>query len=277
MGSVTNPMFSGLVPGGGMNPTGNMLSLLDLTQKGNKGANALLPNTNLSTSSVGTSNPYDIVPGGTTAPPAFPANTGPYSSSTNLGAPPGSPTTNVGQAASSPFSFLNAMSPKDLGRLFNSLKATYGDGMAHLILDFLTSGAGFNQQAINNLLASLQPGIERGEEDLMAQFGASGNRFGSGAQIGLADYLSRVNLNEGEIVTQMYQDALNRFMDVMMGTSKEVAPVMQDQPTTFDQILSGLGLGGKVSGALSGLPGISGTGFGSILGDIGTVAGAAAF
>jgi len=31
-------------------------------------------------------------------------------------------------------------------------------------MNFLTSGAGFNQDAVNNLIAAMQPQIERGTE-----------------------------------------------------------------------------------------------------------------
>jgi hypothetical protein len=253
MATITNPLYANFVAG--KNPTGNQIALPGASGTSASGANPLLPNMNVSPNAATSGNPYDVVPAGAVAP-SFPANTGGgYSSSLNLGSPTGIPPggpTNAGQAAASPFSFLNSMTPKDLSRMFDSLKSTYGDGMAHMILDFMTSGAGFNQQAVNNLLASLQPGIQRGEEDLMSQFSASGNRFGSGAQIGLGDYLSRVNLNEGEIVSQMYQSALDNFMSVMMGTGKEVSQAKANSPNPLDSILGSLGIGTAAAGAIGG-------------------------
>jgi hypothetical protein len=165
------------------------------------------------------------------------------------------------------------MTQKDISRLFSSLKSTYGDGMAHLILDFLQGGAGFNQQAVNNLLASLQPGIERGEENIMEQFSAMGNRFGSPAAIGLGDFLSQVNLNEGQLITQMYEDSLNRFMDVMLGAGGAVAQERASSPSFFDKLLGGLKIGGAAAGAAS-AAGVGGTA-GTVL-DILAAAGAAA-
>lgn len=115
------------------------------------------------------------------------------------------------------------MSPTDISKMYSGLAKTYGDGPAHAILDFLTSGAGFNQDAINNMFAAMQPQIERGTESLENQFSATGNRFGSGAQIGTADYLSQVNLNEGQIEAQQYNQAISNYLSVLMGTSGATA------------------------------------------------------
>lgn len=253
MGTVANPIFAGVVPGG-MNPTGNQISLLDFAKSG-KGTNPLLPQTaTTGTSGTVSTNPYDIAPTGTTTTattggPSFPANVGPYPSSTNLGAA-GTP---AGATSSTQFGgFLSGMTNKDISRLFDSLKKTYGDGMAHMILDFLQGGAGFNQQAVNNLLASLQPGIERGEENIMEQFSATGNRFGSPSATALGDFLSNVNLNEGQLVTQMYENALNSFINVMMGTAETGAKRIATSPSgPFDSILGLVGLGGQTAGAAS--------------------------
>ena len=249
MGTIANPMLTSLVPGA--NPTGNMISLIDLAKSG-RGTNPLLPQTTAAATTATSPvspNPYDIVPGGTTPPaaaPSFPANVGPYPSTTNLGTAGGPSGTQFG-------GFLQGMTQKDISRLFSSLKSTYGDGMAHLILDFLQGGAGFNQQAVNNLLASLQPGIERGEENIMEQYSAMGNRFGSPSAIALGDFLSQVNLNEGQLVTQMYEDSLNRFMDVMVGTGGAIAKQRASSPSIFDTIKGALGMAPGAAGAASGI------------------------
>ncbi len=157
------------------------------------------------------------------------------------------------------------MSPHDLSELFSSLQKSYGEGPAHAILDFLTSGAGFNQAAINNLFAAMQPGIERGTESLENQFSATGNRFGSGAQIGTADYLSQVQLNEGQLETQVYESAIQNYLGVLMGTSGQAAQTKANSPSTLDSILSGLQLGGAagqgVSAGISALNPNADTGF----------------
>ena len=210
------------------------------------GANPMLLPPNLPASAP-ISNPYD-----TSVVPTFGANSGAYTPGNLLGSTtPGK--TNVSTAAASPIGGMNLMSPTDLSRMYSSLKKTYGDGTAHAILDFLTTGAGFNQDAINNLFASLQPGIERGTESLMNQFSATGNRFGSGAEIGLGDYLSQVQLNEGEIETQMYEQSINDYMNTLLGVGSKVAQTKANSPSLLDTISGALGVGSSAAGGVSSL------------------------
>jgi hypothetical protein len=252
MATITNPLYANLIPPN--NPTGQTIAVPG-TAASSSGRNPMLPSPGTNTSAPTSANPYSA---------GFGANTGGYAP-TNLigtavpGAPP--PTTNVGAAAQSPIGGMNMMSPTDLGRMFDGLKKTYGDGMAHEIMNFLTSGAGFNQGAINNLLAALQPGIERGTESLMEQFSTSGNRFGSGAQIGLGDYLSQVQLNEGQLETQMYEQSINDYMSVLMGTAGQQAQNKANSPGLMDSILGGLGLASSGSSGLlaAGVGGGAGT------------------
>jgi hypothetical protein len=131
------------------------------------------------------------------------------------------------------------MNPAQLSNLQKNLISTYGKGMGAALFQFLQGGAGFNQDAINNLFASLQPGIERGTESLMEQFSTSGNRFGSGAQIGEADYLSQVQLNEGQLETQMYEQSIQNYISTLMGTGSANASRMANSPSFMDT-LSGL-------------------------------------
>lgn len=143
------------------------------------------------------------------------------------------------------------MTPTDLKKMFQSLSKTYGDGTAHAIMDFLSTGAGFNQDAINNIFAALQPGYNRAQENLMTQFSTSGNRFGSGAQIGLADLMSQQQSAEGQIETQLYEQSINNYMDVLLSTGKDNAGRIASSPSTLDSILGGIGLGGSAAGGLS--------------------------
>lgn len=278
--SITNPLWQSVVPGG-MNPTGSSIAMPG-TGTSSSGANAFLPMsaTGTSPSAPVTANPFmgGAVPGasatgatplgtlspwgGATQAPTPPGiNTGGYASSGGALLPSGGMNATGGKATD-PFGF-GSMTDKDKSRMYGELKKTYGDGTAHMIMDFLQSGAGYNQQAINNLLASLQPGIERGQENLMEQFSASGNRFGSGAQIGLADYLSQVNLNEGQLVTQMYEHALDNFMNVMMGTSGQTAGRIANSPSTWDSIMGGLGLAKTAAGGITAGLGAAGGGAGA--------------
>ncbi|HEX4503171.1 MAG TPA: hypothetical protein VH187_18715 [Scandinavium sp.] len=144
------------------------------------------------------------------------------------------------------------------------LSKTFGAGTGSSIMNFLMGGAGFNQQAVSNMLASLQPGVERGTESLMQQFSTSGNRFGSGAQIGLGDYLSQVNLNEGQIAAQLYEKSITDYIDVLMGAAGTSQKRIAAQPSTLENILSPISnIAAPAAGAAS-AGGVGGT-LGSIL------------
>jgi hypothetical protein len=266
MGSpISNPLYAGFTP---TNPTGTQVAVPGSTSS--SGQNPLLPSTGTSSSAPGSTNP--LTAGFTSSTvPTFGAN-GP--GATSLTGAPAMPATNVAQAASSPIGGMSSMSPQDISKLYSGLSKTYGDGPAHAILDFLTSGAGFNQDAINNLFAAMQPQIERGTESLMNQFSTSGNRFGSGAQIGLGDYLSQVNLNEGQIESQMYEQSVNDYISTLLSTSQTGAQRIANTPSTLDNILSGLQLGGSaaqgISAGVSALNPNADTGILDTIGAIGT-------
>jgi hypothetical protein len=245
-GTIYNPLLYQPPPS---NPTGTNVPLPG--SPSNSGSNPLLPSAGTSTASPTSTNPLSAgFPSSTV--PSFGAN-GP--GATSLTGAPNMPATNAGQAATSAIGGMSSMSPHDIQDLYNNLRKSYGEGMAHTLLDFLTSGAGFNQSAINNLFAAMQPQIERGTESLEDQFSATGNRFGSGAQIGTADYLSQVNLNEGQLETQMYQQAIQNYLSVLMPTASQSAQTVANSPSTLDQILSGVQLGGAAAGAIGGATG----------------------
>lgn len=217
----------------GANPTGG-------PQYGNEGftpglgtssgVNPMLPPTNLPASAP-QSNPYS-----TTAIPSFGANAGGYTSTTALGT--------SGPGGTNPVSGIGGITGRQQGRTLGELQTLYGEGLGSLMYQFLQGGAGFNQQAINNILAALQPGIERGTQSLLNEFSSSGNRFGSGAQIGTADYLSQVQLNEGQIESQMYEQAIQNYMNVLSGVSTQNLQLKEfnmAQPGAFDDIVSLLG------------------------------------
>lgn len=238
--------WTSLLPG--RNPVGGPGNTNPLVQAtgSSSGANPVLPPNNIP-SGAPRANPYDT----TSVVPTFGANSGAYSP-TNLaasaGGTGGSGLLPGGVGDNSNFA---GMSPAAWHSLWNDLKKTYGAGAGGALLHFLQSGAGFNQDAINNLFAALQPGIERGTENLMEQFSTSGNRFGSGAQIGLADYLSQVQLNEGQLETQMYEQAIQNYLSVLEGASGKVASNRANSPGIFDKIGSILGI------ATSGAAGLS--------------------
>lgn len=257
--------WSSLLPG--RNPTGSTgVGTASVPSTGSSsGQNPVLPPTNLPAGAPA-SNPY--APG--SAVPTFGANAGGYSptslvpggGSTGLLPGSGGGTGGTGTGGS-PGGILSGMSPADIKRLHDELGNTYGNGVAAALMSFLQGGAGFNQSAINNLFASLQPGIERGTESLMEQFSTSGNRFGSGAQIGLADYLSQVQLNEGQLETQMYEKSVTDSINTLMGLAGGTKETLANSPSTMDTLTSLLPTVGNAAGAAS-AAGVGGTA-GSIL------------
>lgn len=120
-------------------------------------------------------------------------------------------------------------------------------GIASLLAEFLMSGAGFNPEVANALIAAMGPSIERGTENIAEQFSVEGNRFGSPAATGIADYMSQVNLNIDEIFSKLYEDAVSNYLGVLMGAGKK-APTFG---SNFMQSLGGSlgsGLGSLVTG-----------------------------
>ena len=268
----------------GNNPTGanlgNPVSILDFAQQG---PNALIPNVGTSGSAPSTpqNNPYVAGTGGsapgsatpmtapsTSAATPFPANAGPVPSGPIGASPTGS---GFGTGINSSF---GGMSPAAWTQLWNSLKKTYGPGVAGALQSFLEGGAGFNQDAINNLFAALQPGIQSGEENIMEQFSAMGNRFGSPAAGGLANFLSQVNLNEGQLETGMYEQSIQDFLGILTGAANTTAKRIASTPSTLDQILSALKLGGAAGQGVS--AGISAINPSADTGILDAIAGAAA-
>jgi hypothetical protein len=250
-------MFAGLIPGA--NTSGMNIAVPYQAQQGGQASlggnlNPLLPiNTNTSTSmptlpqgAVSTSATsgmpapmgYTTTPSYSTAGPApgtlFGANTGGGVSGTGT---PGTPGTND---PSSLLGFGSNLNPSQMKGLGISLNKTFGSGIGGLIMNFLLGGAGYNQTAVNNLVAGLQPQFERSQQDLLQQFSAGGNRFGSGAQTGFADLLSQQNLQVGELESQMYEQSVNNFMQVLLGAGSADATRIMNTPSTFDNILATL-------------------------------------
>jgi hypothetical protein len=178
-------------------------------------------------------------PSGTTMPPqnqalgAFPANTGGV---TNPAQDPllSTLTNPAGQSGASTQQWQSAMT--------SALhKAGYPSAVAAALAGFIGSGSGFSPAVMQALMASLQPQVNRGEADIMEQFGSQGLGQGSSAAIGMGDYLSQVNLNEQQIASQMYEQSIQNTMSILTGAKK------QQQPSGIGALLGGAG------GLLSGL------------------------
>lgn len=114
-------------------------------------------------------------------------------------------------------------------QLWDQLSKTYGSGMATTLMNFLASGAGFNQDAVNNLIAALKPGFTTDQQNLLTEFSAGGNRFSSGAQFGLSNLEGQEQLDIGQLETQMYESAVQNYMDILSGTSSADASRIAQQ------------------------------------------------
>jgi hypothetical protein len=255
----------------GRNPTGSTALAADYSIMpgigSTSGANPVMPPLNIPSGAPAT-NPYDP----SSVIPTFGANAGPYSSTNLAGGIPG-PGGAFGSSPGSPVGSFANLSKSSLQSMARDLTRTYGAGVAQAIMDFLQGGAGFNQSAINNLFAALQPQINRGEQDLLNQFSTSGNRFSSGSQIGIADFLSQVNLNEGQLETQMYEQATQNYMDVLMGVAGANMGRKASSPSFMDKLSGLLPIIGAGAGAASSA-GVGGTA-GSILDVIASMGAAA--
>jgi hypothetical protein len=247
--TTSNPNLTALLPG--QNPTGNPITIPFGTSAAPAGQNPMLPSGPSSTSSSSpVVNPYN--PQGTTSTFSLPfaADSGPYAS-TSLLAPPGStgtsaPPPNTGSSGSgatgvNPIGAGLGMPTTGKGenKTLQSLNKTFGAGLGTAIYNFLAGGAGFNQAAVNNLIAALQPGYQQDQQNLMTEFSAGGNRFSSGAQIGLSNLESNEQLNTGQLETQMYEQSVNDFIGVLMG-SAQLSANRKAQPSFLDQLMSGL-------------------------------------
>jgi hypothetical protein len=136
--------------------------------------------------------------------------------------------------------------------------AGIGSAQGALLANFLLNGAGFNPQVAQAMIAAMQPQVNRGEADIMEWLGSNGlSSSSSSAGIGLGDYLSQVQLNEGAIMSNLYEQSVQNYLSVLMGAK---------QTSHGPDLLS------QVMGTMSTLAGIAGTstgGGGTLGGDAG--------
>jgi hypothetical protein len=260
--SVTNPAM--MLPG--MNPSGSSVSLSPWASSGSVSSTANPYAPVMTTGGTGTipgASPYNstspasgLLPFQSTGGPTSGTGTPVPLSGTATGA--GSPTvTNSSAGATTPSSAGAALGvPTTTGgenKLLQSLNKAYGSGMGTMLYNFLAGGAGYNQTAVNNLIASLQPGYEQDQQNLLSAFSAGGNRFGSGAQIGEATLEGQEQLNIGQLETQMYEQSVSDYINVMMGAaSGSNARKMQSSAASSGLINTLIQAGTSTAGAMVG-------------------------
>jgi hypothetical protein len=192
---------------------------------------SLMPGANYSGSSVAVPQ-SPIVPGGgnpalggATSPflPTVPSGTGSFPMTASSGALPSTTSTGSGTGLGGANSYSGLWgSTQSLAGLIKGLeKSGLTGGVASVLAQFLQSGAGFNPQVAQALINAMGPQVERGQESIIEQFSAMGTRFGSPAATGLADYQAEVNLNMDQIFSQLYEQSVQNYLEVLMGVGKK--------------------------------------------------------
>jgi hypothetical protein len=228
----------------GQNPSGSSISIPQLFSS-SSGQNPMLPSGPTSPGSApSTPNPYGSSPSGSF--PAYGFGT-PSSTLPTIGSS-GAP---GGYGGGGGVLGLGVGSQGGFSQLQKGLDTIYGSGVGNMLTQFLASGAGYNPQVLQQLFAQLQPQFAQQQQNLMQQFSASGNRFGSGAQIGYSNLLGQQGLEEGDIASQLYEQAVQNYMSVLTGAGAETAA--HPQPSFWDQLSGILNMSQTVLGAASGV------------------------
>ena len=132
--------------------------------------------------------------------------------------------------------------------------AGFSGGVGTALSEFLMNGAGFNPAVAQALIAAMQPQIAKGQANLMGQFGAQGLAGGSPAALGMGDYLAQTNLDVGTLLSGMYEQSVNNYMDVLLAGK---TPQQQ-----------GGGILGALGSLIGGIGGTSTGGGGTVAGDL---------
>jgi hypothetical protein len=135
--------------------------------------------------------------------------------------------------------------------LTRNLDKTFGAGIGGVLQQFLASGAGYNPQVLQQMIAQLQPGFTNQQQNLLQQFSAGGNRFGSGAQTGYADLLGQQSQTEGSMASQLYEQSITNYMNILEDAGNTTATRIENTPSTFDDIMQGVSAAGSVAGAFA--------------------------
>lgn len=217
MGTIANPAWLQANPWANpaLNPTGSQIAVPSGSTQ-----NPFMNTNPTSASNPSNTNPYSattLLSSTPTAAAVPSASTGSSTTSTSGTVQPSGnntvPVSSSGQTLGFP------TTTQGQQNLYRNLEKTYGSGLASTIMQFLAGGAGYNQQSINNLIASLQPQFNAANENLATQFSAGGSRFSSGAELGQATLSSEEGLDVGSLETQMYEQAVSDYMNVLMGVS----------------------------------------------------------
>lgn len=206
------------IPGGYGNPTGI-----------NTGGYGMTPNTGFNFPAYGS--PTMGVGGGGTPFPAY--NTGSFTG-TNLGGLNSGLGFQWGQGYGSD--------------LYNRLGRSYGRGAGQLLGNIMSGGL-FNPQVAAAYLNAQQPGIARGEAGILGAFGDAGARFSSASALGLGDYESQVQLNQQQMLAQMFQNAQGEELSLLKGVLPTLQQERANEGGTLNKVIGGIETVGGIAAA----------------------------
>lgn len=152
--------------------------------------------------------------------------------------------------------------------LYNMLGKAYGRGAGQLIGNILSGGL-YNPQVAAAYLNAQQPGIARGEAGVLGAFGDAGARFSSAAALGLGDYESQVQLNQQQMLAQLFQNAQQEELGLLGGVLPTLHQERANQGSWINDLVGGL----EVAGGIIGAPFTGGLSIGMIPAGLSQIAG----
>jgi|SRR5215831_5677829 len=173
----------------------------------------------------------------------FTPNTGPFGIT-------GGPNPLFNGGAGSPLASLSTGfgDPYGNGNMLREFQRAYGKGTGALLNNIMTKGL-FNPQVAAAFLNAMQPGIARGEGNILNAFGAEGSRFGSAAALGLGDFESQVNLNENQTLASMYMQAQQEQLGLLNNSMSTLHAEEANSGGFWSDLLGGLEIAGGIIGA----------------------------
>lgn len=136
--------------------------------------------------------------------------------------------------------------------IYNRLGTAYGKGPGELLANILSGGL-YNPQVAAAFLNAQQPGIARGQANIEGAFGDAGARFSSAAAIGLGDYNSQVQLNQQQMLAQLYENAQQQELSLLQNVLPTLHQERADEGSWIGKALGGLeAVGGVIAAPFTG-------------------------
>lgn len=138
---------------------------------------------------------------------------------------------------------------KDYGSdIYNRLGTAFGKGPGQLLGNILSGGL-YNPQVAAAFLNAQQPGIARGMAGIEGAFGDAGARFSSAAALGLGDYQSQVQLNQQQMLAQLFQHSQDQEMSLLEGLLPTLHQERADEGGWLNKVIGGIETVGGIAAA----------------------------